>query len=40
MLPLDEALKRMAMSEFNNASTVITLQWLALNRQRLKKKWS
>ena len=40
VLPLDEALKRMAMSEYNNASTVITLQWLALNRQRLKKKWS
>ena len=40
VLPLDDALKRMAMSEYNNASTVITLQWLALNRRRLKKKWS
>ena len=40
VLPLDDALKRMAMSEYNNASTVITLQWLALNRERLKKKWS
>jgi len=40
VLPLDDALKRMAMSEYNNASTVITLQWLALNRQRLKKMWS
>jgi ADP-ribose pyrophosphatase len=40
VLPLDDALKRMAMSEYNNASTVIALQWLALNRERLKKKWS
>ncbi len=40
VLPLDDALKRMAMSEYNNASTVITLQWLALNRRRLKKMWS
>ncbi len=40
VLPLDDALKRMTRSEYNNASTVITLQWLALNRQRLKKMWS
>ncbi len=40
VLPLDDALKRMAMREYNNASMVITLQWLALTRQRLRKKWS
>ncbi len=39
-LPLDTALERLARAEFNNASTVITLQWLALNRDRLRKKWS
>ncbi|MHA1154095.1 MAG: NUDIX domain-containing protein [Alphaproteobacteria bacterium] len=39
-LPLDAALERLARGEYNNASTVITLQWLALNRDWLKKKWS
>ena len=39
-LPLDTALERLAKGEYNNASTVMTLQWLALNRERLKKKWS
>ena len=38
-LPLDAALERLARGEFNNASTVITLQWLALNRVRIRKKW-
>ncbi len=39
-LPMDTALERLAKGDYNNASTVITLQWLALNRERLKKKWS
>ncbi len=39
-LPVDTALERLAKSEYNNAITVMTLQWLALNRERLKKKWS
>jgi ADP-ribose pyrophosphatase len=39
-LPVDTALERLARGEYGNASTVITLQWLALNRERLKKKWS
>jgi len=39
-LPLDTALARLAAAEYNNASTVMTLQWLALNRDRLRKKWS
>ncbi len=38
--PLDGALERLAEGEVNNASTVMTLQWLALNRERLKRKWS
>ena len=39
-LPLDAALERLARSEYHNASTVMTLQWLALNRERLRKIWS
>lgn len=38
--PADTALTRLATGEYNNASTVMTLQWLALNRERLRKKWS
>ncbi len=38
--PVDAALARLAKGEYHNASTVMTLQWLALNRERLKKKWS
>ncbi len=40
VLPLDDALTRLAAAEYNNASVTITLQWLALNRERLKKLWS
>ncbi len=39
-LPADTALERLARYEYNNASTVMTLQWLALNRARLRKIWS
>ena len=39
-LPLDTALERLARGEYHKAITVMTLQWLALNRERLKKKWS
>ena len=38
--PVDAVLERLAKGEYNNASTVMALQWLALNRERLKKKWS
>ncbi len=38
--PADAALERLAKGEYNNASTVMTLQWLALNREWLRKKWS
>ncbi len=40
VLSADSALERLAKGEYNNASTVMTLQWLALNREWLKKKWS
>jgi ADP-ribose pyrophosphatase len=39
-LPLDTALVRLARGEYIKAIMVMTLQWLALNRERLKKKWS
>jgi ADP-ribose pyrophosphatase len=39
-LPLDTALERLAKGEYIKAITVMTLQWLALNRERLRKKWS
>ncbi len=38
--PVDAVLERLAKGEYNKAITVMTLQWLALNRERLKKKWS
>jgi ADP-ribose pyrophosphatase len=39
-LPVDTALERLAKGEYIKAITVMTLQWLALNRERLRKKWS
>jgi ADP-ribose pyrophosphatase len=38
-LPLDAALERLARGEIVNGNAVMTLQWLALNRARLKKLW-
>ena len=39
-LPLDDALSRLAQGEIANASAMMTLQWLALNRERLRQSWS
>jgi ADP-ribose pyrophosphatase len=39
ILPTDEALARLEAGGIVNASTVIALQWLALNRDRLRAKW-
>ena len=38
-LSLDEALARLAQGHVANANAVITLQWLALNRVRLRRAW-
>ena len=38
-LPLDAALERLARGEIVNGNAVMTLQWLALNRARLKTLW-
>ncbi len=40
VLPAAEAFARLGRGEFLNANLVIPLQWLALNRDRLKKTWS
>lgn len=39
-LPAEEALASLARGEFTNATTIITLQWLALNRDRLRQIWT
>ena len=38
--PLDDALERLAAGEIDSASPVIALQWLALNRMRLRREWA
>ena len=38
--PLDDALERLAAGEIDSASPVIALQWLALNRIRLRREWA
>jgi ADP-ribose pyrophosphatase len=39
VLSFDEAYARLARGAFPNANLVITLQWLALNRERLRREW-
>lgn len=39
-LPYAAAERRLAAREFNNVITVIGLQWLALNRERLRRAWT
>ena len=38
--PVDDALARLARGELDSASTIIALQWLALNRDRLRARWT
>ncbi|TMS93483.1 ADP-ribose diphosphatase [Pseudoalteromonas sp. S201] len=40
IMHVDEALQRLNSGEIDNAATVICLQWLALNRDRIRKKWA
>ena len=40
IMDLDEAFERLNNGEIDNAATVICLQWLALNRDRIRKKWA
>ena len=39
VLPVDEVLNNLYGGRFNNANTLITLQWLQLNRSRLRDEW-
>ena len=39
VVPADEAIARVADGPVANGYAVIPLQWLALNRERLRKKW-
>ncbi len=39
-LPLEKALTRLARGEILSANAVMTLQWLALNRARLREAWA
>ncbi|EWS99459.1 ADP-ribose pyrophosphatase [Pseudoalteromonas sp. SCSIO_11900] len=40
IMHVDEALQRLNRGEIDNAATVISLQWLALNRDKIRKKWA
>jgi ADP-ribose pyrophosphatase len=40
IMHVDEALQRLNSGEIDNAATVISLQWLALNRDKILKKWA
>ena len=37
---LDEALAWLAVGKILNLNAVVPLQWLALNRDRLREKWA
>jgi ADP-ribose diphosphatase len=39
-VPLDEAMQALATGKFNTSLGIIGLQWLALNRDRLRARWS
>jgi len=38
-LPFERVMQMLRDDAFNNAKTIIGLQWLALNRQRLRREW-
>ncbi|MNY74502.1 ADP-ribose pyrophosphatase [compost metagenome] len=39
VLSLDEALAALAAGRLDNAASIIALQWLALNRERVRQTW-
>jgi ADP-ribose pyrophosphatase len=39
VMPYDEAIARLNSGEIDNAATVISLQWLALNKARILEQW-
>lgn len=40
VLSVDDALTRLSNGEMDNAATVICIQWLALNHEKMKHKWT
>jgi ADP-ribose pyrophosphatase len=40
VLSVDDALTRLNNGEMDNAATVICMQWLALNHEKMKHKWT
>ena len=40
MLPFSQALELLADGTIDNAATVISLQWMALNQTRLMAQWA
>ncbi|MBQ4798428.1 NUDIX domain-containing protein [Pseudoalteromonas sp. MMG006] len=40
VLSVDDALTRLNNGEIDNAATVICMQWLALNREKMARKWA
>jgi len=40
ILSVDDALMRLNNGEMDNAATVICMQWLALNREKMASKWA
>ena len=40
IMHVDEAQQRLNSGEIDNAATVISLHWLALNRDKIRKKWA
>jgi ADP-ribose pyrophosphatase len=40
VLSVDDALARLNNGEMDNAATVICMQWLALNHEKMKHKWT
>lgn len=40
VLPVDQAWQKLQQGELNNAHTIIALQWLMMNKQRLQQQWA
>jgi len=40
VLSLDEALAALADGRIDNAASIIALQWLALNREKVRQAWA
>ena len=38
-VPFEEALSRLKRGEINNGTTIIALQWLAMNRESVRERW-